>query len=365
MQSTSTTLVTGGAGFIGSHLVRTLLQQGRRLVNVDKLTYAGNLHSLADLAGNSQHHFVHADVCNTELMVSLLQQYQPEWVFHLAAESHVDRSIDRPLSFVQTNVLGTASLLQASLDYWQTLPFAQRQSFRFIHVSTDEVFGSLGKDGNGDIRVGEAFGPASCYAPRSPYAASKASADHLVRAWNNTYQFPAIVTNCTNNFGPNQFPEKLIPVVVLRALRGEPLPVYGDGKQVRDWIFVVDHVDALISIAEQGRPQQTYLIGARHAITNLQLVMEICSVMDRVVPHPSRGGYAELITFVQDRPGHDFAYRVDPSQTEQEIDWRPKFEFSQALENTIRWYIDHPSWWQAILDGSYTIQRQGLASSDP
>jgi dTDP-glucose 4,6-dehydratase len=349
-------LVTGGAGFIGSNLVGHLLSATpHSVVNVDKLTYAGNMDSLDELSGNPRHVFVQADICDGARMRSLMGEHQPDAVLHLAAESHVDRSIDGPGEFVQTNVVGTFQLLQAARSYWDQLKGARKSDFRFIHVSTDEVFGALG---TGD----PAFNEKTAYDPHSPYSASKAASDHLARAWHHTYGLPVMITNCSNNYGPYQFPEKLIPVVVLKALRGEPIPVYGRGENVRDWLFVRDHADALACVLERGRVGETYTIGGNNERRNIDLVRDLCRLMDELNPAPKVKRHEDLITFVSDRPGHDFRYAIDSSKIRRELGWQPREKNDTGLRKTVQWYLDHRDWWTRILDGSYRLERLGLAS---
>ncbi|HWA38228.1 MAG TPA: dTDP-glucose 4,6-dehydratase [Burkholderiales bacterium] len=325
-------LVTGGAGFIGANFVlSTLAGTGERMVNLDKLTYAGNPESLASLRGRAEHVFVQGDICDRALVRGLLQQHRPRAIVHFAAESHVDRSISGPAEFVQTNVVGTWSLLEEARAYAATQP-----GFRFLHVSTDEVYGSLGPDD-------PAFTESTPFAPNSPYAASKASADHLVRAYHHTYGLATLTTNCSNNYGPFQFPEKLIPLMIRNALEGKPLPVYGDGKNVRDWLYVLDHCDAIRLVLEKGRPGETYNVGGRAEMANLDLVQLLCRLLDRLAPRKA-GRYADLIAFVKDRPGHDRRYAIDASKIERELGWRPRESFETGLEKTVRWYVDNRAW---------------------
>lgn len=342
-----TLLVTGGAGFIGSGFVRYALNRpDYRLINVDCLTYAGNPASLEGLAPD-RHRLVQADIADATGMLALMDAHAPDAVVHFAAESHVDRSIDDPAAFVRTNVLGTQALLDAALEYWRR---QRPPGFRFLHVSTDEVYGDLEPD--------EApFTEDHPYRPSSPYAASKAAADHLVRAWHRTWELPVVISNCSNNYGPRQFPEKLIPLMIINALAGEPLPVYGDGRQRRDWLFVSDHCRALMRLLEAGEPGRTYNIGGRAEKSNLEVVQAICDLLDDRVPAgaPRR----ELIRFVEDRPGHDRRYAIDPGRIERELGWRPETAFVDGLAATVDWYLDHRDWWQAIRDGSYRGQRLG------
>jgi len=349
-----TVLVTGGAGFIGSALVRTLIADGETVVNVDKLTYAGNLDNLAPVSADARHRFVQADICDGRAMAALFREHAPRAVYHLAAESHVDRSIDAAAEFVRTNVGGTCAMLDAALEHWRGLPRAEAQAFRFLHVSTDEVYGELGADG--------LFGEASPYRPNSPYAASKAGADHLARAWHRTYGLPVIVSNCSNNYGPYQFPEKLLPLTILNAVAGKPLPIYGRGENVRDWLHVDDHVSALRLIAACGRVGETYLIGARAERRNIDLVRQLCDVLDAC--RPAAAPHARLITFVPDRPGHDTRYAIDPSKLETELGWRPTHGLDQGLRQTVDWYLANAEWC-ARASGGYGQERLGLAKAEP
>lgn len=342
-------LVTGGAGFIGSALVRHLVRDPRtRVVNVDALTYAGNLASLADAATAPNHVFEQADIRDRAVIDAIFAKHQPDAVLHLAAESHVDRSIDDASAFISTNVGGTHNLLAAARAHFERLGGAQREAFRFVHVSTDEVFGSLGPTGS--------FDETTPYDPRSPYSASKAASDHLARAWFHTYGLPVIVTNCSNNYGPYQFPEKLIPLMILRGMRGDEMPVYGTGANVRDWLHVTDHVHGLLSVLERGRPGQTYAFGGRSERTNLEVVQAICRVLDEERPGTA---HAENIRFVNERPGHDQRYAIDPTKAERELGWQPKVPFEEGLQDTVRWYLQNEAWWAAILDGSYRLERLG------
>lgn len=346
-------LLTGGCGFIGSAVVRHLLREtGHSVVNVDKLTYAASEEALEEARQHNQHVLVRADVADGATMRQVFATHQPDAVMHLAAESHVDRSIDGPADFVQTNVVGTFTLLEAARAYYAGLDATRRAAFRFHHVSTDEVFGALGADD-------PPFTEITPYDPRSPYAASKAASDHLVRAWQHTYGLPVIVSNTCNNFGPWQFPEKLIPLVTLNALEGKELPVYGDGQQRRDWLFVEDHAEALVRVVEQGQPGATYAIGARQPRTNLQVVHAICAALDRRVPDPA-GPRSRLIRFVTDRPGHDFRYEIDPTHTEVTLNWRAPHDFEAGLQRTIDWYLANRAWWQAVRARRYAGQRLGV-----
>jgi dTDP-glucose 4,6-dehydratase len=347
-------LVTGGAGFIGSNLVRLLLTTtSHRVLNVDALTYAGNRHSLDDLAGNPHYEFAHADICDAGAMAALFGRFQPDWVMHLAAESHVDRSIDGPGAFIQTNVVGTFTLLQAARGHFESLKGEARDRFRFLHVSTDEVYGSLGATG--------LFTEETPYDPHSPYSASKASSDHLARAWADTFKLPVLVTNCSNNYGPYQFPEKLIPVVILKALRGDPIPVYGKGENIRDWLYVGDHAEALHTVVAKGRIGQTYNIGGNNERQNIDLVRLLCSLLDELRPRADGKTYASQITFVTDRPGHDLRYAIDATKIKRELGWTPKQDHTSGFRKTVQWYLDHQVWWQAILDGSYKLDRLGTS----
>ena len=346
-------LVTGGAGFIGSALVRHLIASTRHhVLNVDKLTYAGNAHSLEAVGHDPRYRFLKFDICDAAAVRGALRDFQPDVVTHLAAESHVDRSIDGPADFIQTNIVGTFVLLSQVLDYWRGLEPGERGRFRFHHISTDEVFGSLGADGM--------FTESTPYDPRSPYSASKASSDHLVRAWNHTYGLPVIVTNCSNNYGPYHFPEKLIPLMIIKSLLSENLPVYGKGLNIRDWLFVDDHVRALTRIFEAGTPGETYLIGGRAERTNIEVVERICECLDRIRPRSDGRSYREQITYVTDRPGHDHRYAIDPSKLERELGWRAQESFESGIEYTTRWYLENEWWWRPILAGNYSGQRLGL-----
>jgi dTDP-glucose 4,6-dehydratase len=347
-----TVVVTGGAGFIGSALVRALIADGERVVTVDKLTYAGNLDNLAPVADNARHVFVEADICDRAAMGALFADHRPSAVYHLAAESHVDRSIDGPAAFVETNVVGTMTLLERALEYWRGLDAAARDRFRFLHVSTDEVYGELGATG--------LFSEDNPYRPNSPYSASKAGSDHLARAWQRTYGFPTLISNCSNNYGPYQFPEKLVPLVTLNALAGKPLPVYGAGANVRDWLHVDDHVSALRRIVAAGRIGETYLIGARSERQNMAMVRTICRLLDE--RRPADAPHDRLIAFVRDRPGHDARYAIDPGKIERELDWRPAYEFDRGLAATVDWYIANQEWCRRATD-KYQQQRLGLGTA--
>ncbi|QDV65930.1 dTDP-glucose 4,6-dehydratase [Crateriforma conspicua] len=400
-------LVTGGAGFIGSNLVRLLVGQGHHVLNVDKLTYAGNANNLSDLDGNTAHRLAVADITEAAAMAGLMNDFRPDAVMHLAAESHVDRSIDGPAAFIDTNIQGTFNLLHCSLQYWRDLPADAQSEFRFLHVSTDEVYGSLGASGK--------FTETTPYDPHSPYSASKAASDHLARAWHDTYGLPVIVTNCSNNYGPYQFPEKLIPVVILKCLRGQPIPVYGKGENIRDWLYVTDHCEALMTVLQRGRVGQTYNIGGDNEMRNIDLVRRICGIMDELAPrgesnelpeangewrearHETRtdididsprpasgrgaGGegpktqnpkpdlhsqssplatrHSQLISFVTDRPGHDARYAIDAGKIRDELGWRPRTDHDVLLRQTVQWYLDNEDWWQNILSGEYKLERLG------
>jgi dTDP-glucose 4,6-dehydratase len=347
--------VTGGAGFIGSAVIRHLLDDTEaNVVNIDKLTYAANLASIPQADGHPRYCFAQIDIGDGPALRRLFEQHRPQAVMNLAAESHVDRSIDAPAAFIETNVAGTFTLLQEALRHWRSLDRAAQARFRFHHVSTDEVYGSLGRDGM--------FSETTPYAPNSPYSASKASSDHLVRAWRETYGLPTIVTNCCNNYGPYQFPEKLIPHIIIKALAGEPLPVYGDGGNVRDWLQVEDHARALALVVERGAVGETYNVGARSERRNIDVVKAICALIDEIEP-AGAGARERLITFVPDRPGHDRRYAIDPSKIEREIGWRAAETFESGLAKTVRWYLDNQPWWQAILARGYKAERIGLAEA--
>lgn len=349
-------IVTGGAGFIGSNLVRHLIAHTEHsVVNVDKLTYAGNLESLDAFANNARYYFHQTDITDTAALRNIFRHHQPGAVMHLAAESHVDRSIDGPAAFVQTNVTGTFTLLEAAREFWNTLTAAKKESFRFLHVSTDEVYGSLGPTG--------LFTEDTAYAPNSPYAASKAASDHLARAWQHTYDMPVLVTNCSNNYGSHQFPEKLIPVAILHALRQKPIPVYGAGANVRDWLHVEDHVLALETVLTRGRIGETYNIGGHNEKTNLEVVTAICTILDRLAPVP--GGHQKLIIFVPDRPGHDLRYAIDAAKIQRELDWTPRETFETGLEKTVRWYLENQDWCEHVMSGKYRLERLGTATGNP
>ncbi len=348
-------LVTGGAGFIGSALVRRLIGQSDHEVRVyDALTYAGVESSLAPVSASNRYGFVKADICDAEAVGRALAEFKPHVVAHLAAESHVDRSIDGPGAFIQTNLVGTFVMLNQVLGYWRGLGDAEKAAFRFHHISTDEVFGSLGEEGF--------FTETTAYDPRSPYSASKAGSDHLVRAWGHTYGLPVLVTNCSNNYGPYHFPEKLIPLIIIRALNGEPLPVYGDGSNVRDWLFVDDHARALQAVFERGVPGQTYNVGGNAERRNIDVVRTICSILDRLSPRSDGRPYAEQITFVTDRPGHDQRYAIDASKIRDDLGWTPSVTFEQGIEQTVAWYLENTDWWGDILGTRYRTERLGVSN---
>ena len=347
----TTWLVTGGAGFIGGNFVLEAVARGVKVVNLDALTYAGNRDTLASLDGDPNHVFVHGDIGDRDLVAKLLAEHRPDAVLNFAAESHVDRSIDGPAAFIQTNVVGTLALLEAVRDHWKALRGEAKDSFRFLHVSTDEVYGSLGETGK--------FTEETPYAPNSPYSASKAASDHLVRAFHHTYGLPVLTTNCSNNYGPYHFPEKLIPLVIAKALAGEALPVYGDGKQVRDWLFVADHCEAIRTVLAKGRVGETYNVGGNAEKQNLEVVQAICALLDARRPRADGISRASQITFVADRPGHDRRYAIDASKLRDELGWVPKYDFERGIAETIDWYLNHQDWVQRVLDGSYRLERIG------
>jgi dTDP-glucose 4,6-dehydratase len=349
-----TWLVTGGAGFIGGNFVLEAVAAGVRVVNLDVLTYAGNLDTLSPLADNPGHVFVEGDIGDAALVARLLAEHRPDAVINFAAESHVDRSIDGPAAFVQTNVVGTLALLEAVRDYWKGLEGEAKQAFRFLHVSTDEVYGSLGETG--------LFTETTPYAPNSPYSASKAASDHLVRAFHHTYGLPVLTTNCSNNYGPYHFPEKLIPLVIAKALAGEPLPVYGDGKQVRDWLFVTDHCEAIRTVLAKGRVGETYNVGGNAEKQNIEVVKAICALLDARRPREDGQPRESQIAFVADRPGHDRRYAIDASKLRDELGWEPKYSFERGIAETVDWYLDNQAWVQRVLDGSYRLERIGVAA---
>ncbi|WP_425082473.1 dTDP-glucose 4,6-dehydratase [Ruegeria arenilitoris] len=342
-------LVTGGAGFIGSAVVRKAVQEGHTVLNVDKLTYAACLDSVAPVAHLPGYRFVQADICDPSAMADAIARHAPDVILNLAAESHVDRSIDAPDQFIQTNLVGTYTLLEAARKWWVSQ--GRPETFRFHHVSTDEVFGTLGPTGH--------FTEDTAYDPRSPYSASKAGSDHLVRAWHETYGLPVLLTNCSNNYGPYHFPEKLIPVIIVRALAQEPIPIYGDGSNIRDWLYVEDHAEALLTVATKGRVGRSYAIGGNNEATNLELAQQICALLDQTRPGPRP--YADLITFVRDRPGHDARYAIDPSRIRQELGWRPSVTLEQGLSRTVNWFLDNEDWWRALLSRDGVGKRLGSA----
>ena len=345
-------LITGGAGFIGSAVVRKAITDGHQVVNLDVLTYSANLENVASVAGHPAYAFEQADICDAEAVRSIFARHSPDAVMHLAAESHNDRAIEGPLDFVRTNVMGTAVMLEASRAHWMALPVDRKAGFRFHHVSTDEVFGALGEDGE--------FTEATPYDPNSPYSASKAGADHLARAWARTYGLPMVLTNCSNNYGPFQFPEKLIPTVISRALEGKTIPVYGDGRQVRDWLHVDDHAEALLLVLQKGRLGETYCIGGDASKRNLEVIQMLCAHLDRMAP--ANTPHADKITFVTDRPGHDFRYAIDSSKLEAELGWKPRMPLLAGLEDTVRWYVENPEWVEGIRQRGFQSERLGLVS---
>ena len=351
-------LITGGAGFIGSALVRHLLNHTEHdVLNLDKLTYAGNLESLASVESHPRYQFVQADIADRETVSRVLSEFQPDAIMHLAAESHVDRSIDGPSEFIQTNIVGTYQLLEAARAYWSELPEARKQAFRFHHISTDEVYGDL-------HGVDDLFTETTPYAPSSPYSASKAASDHLVRAWQRTYGLPVLLTNCSNNYGPFHFPEKLIPLVILNALDGKQLPVYGNGSQVRDWLFVEDHARALLKVVTEGKVGETYNIGGHNEQKNIEVVRTICALLEELAPVKPAGlaRYEDLITFVKDRPGHDQRYAIDAGKIERELGWIPEETFTSGLRKTVQWYLDNLEWCRHVQDGSYQRERLGASA---
>ena len=350
----TTWLVTGGAGFIGGNFVLDAVGRGIKVVNLDALTYAGNRDTLASLDGNPNHEFVHGDIGDRELVTRLLAEHRPDAVVNFAAESHVDRSIDGPAAFIQTNVVGTLALLECVRDYWKSLEGDAKQAFRFLHVSTDEVYGTLGETG--------LFTETTPYAPNSPYSASKAASDHLVRAFHHTYGLPVLTTNCSNNYGPYHFPEKLVPLVIAKALAGEPLPVYGDGKQVRDWLFVTDHCAAIRTVLAKGRVGETYNVGGNAEMQNIDVVTAICALLDERRPREDGKPRASQITYVADRPGHDRRYAIDASKLRDELGWEPQYTFERGIAETVDWYLANQPWVQRVLDGSYRLERIGASA---
>ena len=348
-------IVTGGAGFIGSAVVRHIIENTQdNVVNVDKLTYAGNLESLESVENNPRYAFEQVDICDAKALARVFEHHQPDAVMHLAAESHVDRSIDGPAAFIETNIVGTYTLLEAARAYWNSLNDERKAAFRFHHISTDEVYGDL--EGTDDL-----FTETTPYAPSSPYSASKASSDHLVRAWLRTYGLPTIVTNCSNNYGPFHFPEKLIPLMILNALDGKPLPVYGNGQQIRDWLFVEDHARALYKVVTEGKVGETYNIGGHNEKANIDVVRTICSLLEELVPNKPKGvaKYEDLITYVKDRPGHDVRYAIDAAKIGRELGWKPQETFESGIRKTVEWYLNNKKWWSRVLDGSYNRERLG------
>ncbi len=346
-------IVTGGAGFIGSALARHLIRNTAHHVLVfDKLTYAGTLTSLEPIASDPRYHFVQADICDAEVVAKVMRDFDPDIIAHLAAESHVDRSIDGPKDFIETNLVGTYVLLQAARTHYQNLSAERQKHFRFHHVSTDEVFGSLGEEGF--------FTEETAYDPRSPYSASKAGSDHLVRAWWHTYGLPVTVTNCSNNYGPYHFPEKLIPLIIVKALAGDALPVYGRGENIRDWLYVEDHARAIHTVFEHAQAGSTYNVGGHAERRNIDVVNGLCSILDRIKPRADKASYSQQISFVADRPGHDFRYAIDSSRLEKDLGWKPQESFETGLEKTVRWYLENERWWRPLLDRKYSGQRLGL-----
>ena len=348
--------VTGGCGFIGANFIQYLLKKTKpkSVINLDKLTYAGNQKNLADFEQDPRYIFVHGDICDAELVSRLFTEYQPNYIINFAAESHVDRSIDGPAEFIQTNIVGTSVLLQESLKYYSTLKGKESERFRFHHVSTDEVFGSLSESGF--------FTEETPYDPSSPYSASKASSDHLVRAWHRTFDLPVLISNCSNNYGPYQFPEKLIPLMILNCLEEKPLPVYGTGENIRDWLYVEDHCDAIYTILQKGTIGETYNVGGNNEIKNIKIVEVICDVLNDIHPAGSGKSYHELITFVKDRPGHDFRYAIDASKLKKEIGWEPKESFNTGIQKTIEWYLKNEEWWKTIQENTYKQERLGISN---
>lgn len=348
-------IVTGGAGFIGSAVIRYLINETNiTVLNVDKLTYAGNLDSLQTVTDSSRYHFAQVDICDVPALEQVFSQFRPDAIMHLAAESHVDRSIDRPAEFINTNIVGTYSLLETVRSYWQSLDSAAQARFRFHHVSTDEVYGSLGKN--------DLFTETTPYQPNSPYSASKAASDHLVRAWHHTYKLPVVTTNCSNNYGPYQFPEKLIPLMIINALEGKPLPIYGKGENVRDWLYVDDHARALCLVLEHGELGETYNIGGHNEKTNMEVVQTLCNLLDEMLRTSQYYPHNKLITFVKDRPGHDLRYAIDASKIQKTLGWQPQETFETGLRQTVQWYLDNSKWWQRVRDGSYRGERLGLGT---
>jgi len=352
-------LVTGGAGFIGSAVIRHIIQNtSDAVVNMDKLTYAGNLESLAEVSNSERYAFEQVDICNRAEVDRVLTQHHPDAIMHLAAESHVDRSIDGPAEFIETNIVGTYTLLEATRQYWQGLPKERQGSFRFHHISTDEVYGDLPHPAESDAASEHIFTEQTAYAPSSPYSASKASSDHLVRAWLRTYGLPTLITNCSNNYGPYHFPEKLIPLMILNAIEGKPLPVYGKGDQIRDWLYVEDHARALYKVITEGRVGETYNIGGHNEKQNIEVVHTLCDILQELRPQAT--GYRDLITYVKDRPGHDMRYAIDASKIQHELGWVPQETFESGIRKTVQWYLDNQGWCQRVQDGTYKRQRLGV-----
>ncbi len=346
-------VVTGGAGFIGSALLRYIIGHTKhQVINIDKLTYAGHLESLSPVSNHERYHFRQVDITNKQALHDIFKAEKPDAVIHLAAESHVDRSIDSSADFIQTNIVGTYTLLEVSRVYLQEEGSGKRENFRFLHVSTDEVYGELGETG--------LFSETTPYQPHSPYSASKASSDHLARAWHDTYQLPTLISNCSNNYGPYQFPEKLIPVVILKALQDQPIPVYGDGKNVRDWLYVTDHVRALLRILQDGNPGETYNVGGNNEKQNIEIVEAICEILDNIQPRKDGESYKEQITFVKDRPGHDQRYAIDASKIGNQLGWTPKETFESGIRKTIQWYLGHIDWCEAVTENNYDLKRLGM-----
>ena len=345
-----TYLVTGGSGFIGTNFINYILKNNNdiKIINLDKITYAGNINNQIRTDEN-KYKLIKGDICDIKLVEKLFEEYSFDFVVHFAAETHVDRSIDTPINFIQTNIIGTLNLLNQSLEYWNAS--SKKKSFKFLHISTDEVYGSLGSEGK--------FTEENPYNPSSPYSASKASADHLVRSWNRTYGLPTIITNCSNNYGPYQFPEKLIPLIIINCINEKSLPVYGDGQNIRDWLYVIDHCEAIQCVLEEGRVGQTYNIGGDHEVKNIDIVNTICRILNDLSPR-NNGHYEELINFVEDRPGHDFRYAIDSTKLKNELGWRPRTSFSDGIKNTIKWYLKNENWWKMINDNSYQQQRLGV-----
>ena len=347
-------LVTGGAGFIGSAVIRHIIKStDSEVLNIDKLTYAGNLESLIEVENSPRYHFKQVDICDANSIEQVFNKFQPDLIMHLAAESHVDRSIDGPAEFINTNIVGTYTLLEAARKYWQALDESKKSTFRFHHISTDEVYGDL--EGTTDL-----FTETTSYAPSSPYSASKASSDHLVRAWHRTYGLPVVITNCSNNYGPYHFPEKLIPLVILNALDGKPLPIYGKGNQIRDWLYVEDHARALYKVVTEGAIGETYNIGGHNEKQNIEVVKTICQILDELKPQPNDQPYESLITFVKDRPGHDLRYAIDASKIENELGWTPLESFDSGIRKTVEWYLNNLEWCRRVQDGSYQRERLGV-----